>query len=402
MGVTRRSLLAGSAIAAQLRAAAPNWDSIRAGFPLKQGLLYFNAANIAPAPNSVWREYHKQLADFQANPAFQNREQYKTLAEAVRGRIARYVKADAGEIAILRNTSEGNNLIAQGIQLKPGDEVLITAHNHPSNNDSWKLRAAQAGAVVITAPAPVSARRPDEVFDSVASRVTAKTRVIAVSHFTNVTGLMYPVRQLAELARQRGIWFHVDGAQTLGWLNLDLHALGMDSFAGSMHKWPMGPLESGVLYVRRDRIDRVSPSILSHGYWTDDGKGIRKFELLGQRDDPRLKAMEATFDFLESLSAPAIEQRTRDTALKLRTAIARVPGAILYGSGEANLSGPVIKVNFEGKDLAAMDRTLWSRHKLAVAVTPAGDVRGIRFSPHVYNNTAEIDAAASSLKESLR
>ncbi len=399
MDLTRRTLLSGAVLAPQARAAAPNWDSLRSEFPLQKDLLYMNAANIAPAPASVWREYQRQLADFQANPAFQNREQYKTLAETVRGRIARYVKAGREEIAILRNTSEGNNLIAQGVRLKAGDEVLITAHNHPSNSDSWALRARQAGASVITVPSPVGAKAPGELLDSIARRITSKTRVIAVSHFTNVTGLLYPVRDLAQLAQRRGAWFHVDGAQSFGWMNLDLPSLGMDSFTGSMHKWPMGPLESGILYVRRARVDEVSPAILSHDYWADDPKGIRKFELLGQRDDARLKGMEKTFDFLERLGAAAIETRTREIARKMRVALNKVPGAEVRGSGEESVSGPVIKVNFPGKDLRRLYDTLWDRHKLAVALTPGGDVSGIRFSPHVYNTPADIDAVASALRE---
>ena len=360
-----------------------------------------NAANIAPAPTAVCQAYQKQLADFQANPAFQNREQYKTLAETVRGRIARFVKADAEEIAILRNTSEGSNLIAAGVRLKAGDEVLITEHNHPSNSNSWKLRAQQAGASVITARVPVQARSSRELLDSIAQRVTPKTRVIAVSHFTNVTGLLYPVRDLAELARLRGAWFHVDGAQSFGWMNLNLHALGMDSFTGSMHKWSMGPLESGILYVRRDRLDEVSPAILSHGYWANTPTGVRKFEVLGQRDDPRLRGMEKTFDFLEGLGAAAIETRTRDIAAKLRAALDSVPGAQVRGSGDASVSGPVIKVNFPGKDLQKLYDRMWEGHKLAVAVTPSGDVSGIRFSPHVYNTAAEMDAVTGALRERL-
>ena len=357
-----------------------------------------NAANIAPAPASVWREYVHQLADFQSNPAYQNREQYKSLAETVRGRIARYVKADAEEIAIMRNTSEGSNLIAQGVKLKPGDEVLITAHNHPSNSDSWKLRAQQAGATVVTVPCPVGAKSPAELLDTIAQRVTPKTRVIAVSHLTNITGLLYPVRDLAQLARQRGTWFHVDGAQTFGWMNLDVHSLGMDSFTGSMHKWPMGPLESGILYVRRERLAEVTPSILSHDYWSDDPKGIRKFELSGQRDDARLKAMEKTFDFLEGLGAAAIETRTLEIAKKLRAALTRVPGAEVRGSGEDSVSGPVMKLNFPGKNLQKLYDQLWDRNRLAVAVTPQGDVSGLRFSPHVYNTSGDIEAVVSALR----
>ena len=401
MDLTRRTLLSGAVLAPQIRAAAPSWDSLRKEFPLQKDLLYMNAANIAPAPVSVWREYQRQLADFQANPAFQNREQYKTLAETVRGRIARYVKAGNEEIAIMRNTSEGSNLIAQGVRLKAGDEVLITSHNHPSNSESWKLRAQQAGASVITAPSPVGAKGPGELLDSIAQRITPKTRVIAISHVTNVTGLLYPVRDLAQLAQRRGAWFHVDGAQSFGWMNLDLRSLGMDSFTGSMHKWPMGPLESGILFVRRERVDEISAAILSHDYWADDPQGIRRFEMLGQRDDARLKGMEKTFDFLEGLGAAVIEARTREIARKLRAALDRVPGTELRGCGDESVSGPVIKVNFPGKDLRRLYDTLWDRYKLAVALTPSGDVSGIRFSPHIYNTEAEIEAVASALRETL-
>ena len=399
MQLTRRTVLGGALFAPQVRPSAPDWDALKREFPLEKGLLYMNAANIAPAPASVWRAYERQLRDFQANPSFQNREQYKALAETVRTRIARYVKAAPEEIAMQRNTSEGNNLIAQGVRLKAGDEVLITAHNHPSNDDSWKLRARQAGASVVTAPVPVGAKSPHELLDSIARRVTARTCVIAVSHFTNVTGLMYPVRELAQLARQHGAWLHVDGAQSFGWMNLDLRSLGMDSFTGSMHKWPMGPLESGILFVRRERIEQVSPAILSHDYWSDDPRGIRKLELLGQRDDARLRGMEKTFDFLESLGAGAIEARTREIARKLRIALSKVPGAEVRGSGEEAVSGPVIKVYFAGRDLTRIYEALWNRHKLAAALTPSGDVSGIRFSPHVYNTEADIDAVAGALRE---
>lgn len=399
MELTRRNLLSGALATSAAATAAPiNWNTLRKEFPLEKGLLYMNAANIAPAPVSVCREYLRQLADFQANPSFQNREIYKGMAETVRGRAARWLHVDAEEIAILRNTSEGSNLITQGVPLKAGDEILITAHNHPSNTDSWQLRAKKVGASVITAPVPFDAKSPADLVDSLAKYVTPNTRVIAVSHFTNTTGLLYPVREIAAMAKQRGAWFHVDGAQSFGWLNLDLHALGMDSFSGSLHKWPMGPVESGILYIRRSRLEQVEPLILSHGYWADKPTGIRIFEQLGQRDDARLKAMDRTFDFLERLGAAAIEKQTLEIATKLRAALTRLPGAKVYGTGAASVSGPVIKVDFPGKDIKALDARLWSRHKLAIAASPGGDNRGLRFSPHVYNTPSDI-AVTSALKE---
>lgn len=401
MTISRRVLLAAPLplAAAPTRAGKLDWSTLRKEFLLAKDVIYMNAANIAPAPASVWREYNKQLADFQSNPSFQNREIYKTLSETVRTRLARWVKASPDEIAIVRNTSEANNLIAQGLKLNPGDEVLITAHNHPSNTQSWNLRAKQSGATVVTAPVPVMARTPTELIDPIAARITPRTRVIAVSHFTNTTGLLYPVRELAALAHKNNAWFHVDGAQSFGWINLDLPALGMDSFSGSMHKWPMGPLESGIVYVRAASLAHVTPAILSVDYWSEKPTAARKFEMLGQRDDPRLRAIEKTMDFLDSLGPAEIEARALAISTKLRDALRALPNAELRGSGEPAVSGPVIKVHFKGHDLASLYAKLWDRHRLSIAKTDSGDSMGLRFSPHVYNTESDIDAVVAALKK---
>lgn len=399
---SRRSLLGHALLlpaSAAATPAAPDWSKIRGEFLLRPGLLYFNAANIAPAPRSVLHEYQRQVDDFHSDPSFQNREQYKSMAEQVRKQLAALLHTRPDEIAITRNTSEGNNLVAQGLGLRSGDEVLITSHNHESNTESWNLRAQQRGASVVVAPVPVQAKTPSEILDSVARRVTARTRVIAVSHLTNTTGLPYPVRELASLARRSGAWLHVDGAQTFGWMNLNLPALGMDSFTGSMSKWPMGPLESGVLYIRKERLEEVSPAVLSHNYWAEESSAARKFEQLGQRDDPRLAAMVHTLNFHNRLGPAPIEKRTLALATRLRAALTTVPGVDVRGSGEAAVSGPVIKVNFPKRDLDELNQVLWSRHRIAIAATLSGESSGLRFSPHIYNSESEIDAAVSALKK---
>ncbi len=387
MLIGRRSLIAS--------AFAPGSEKL---VSLGAGLIYMNAANIAPCLSVAAEAQQKMVADFHSNPAFQNREKYKTLSENVRSKLAALVGAAADEIAILRNTSEGNNLIAQGVSLKPGDEVLITEHNHPSNTQSWRLRAKLAGAEVKVVPVPIMARTPTEVFDSVAKGVTPKTRVIAVSHFTNTTGLLYPVAELAKLARQRGIWLHVDGAQTFGWMRLQLNSLGIDSFTGSFHKWPMGPLEAGMLYVRKERLEQVHPAVLSVDYWSDAPTAARKFEQLGQRADPILAGLLATVETHERLGASEVERRTLEIAGRLRTALAALPNLELRSSGEAAVCGPVIKVMPKGRDLKSVYDELWNRHRVAIAMTPEGPASGLRFSPHIYNTEAQVETVARLLR----
>lgn len=384
MSLSRRSLLTAAAV--------------RPLVALQKDLVYLNAANIAPCGKAALAEYLKQLNDFQQNPAFQNREVYKTLSESVRARLARLLGAAPDEIALTRNSSESNNLVAQGLRLQPGDEILITAHNHPSNTQSWQLRARQSGAAVVTAEVPVFAKSSEELLATLARKVTPKTRVIAVSHLTNTTGLLYPIDAIADLAHKQNAWCHVDGAQSFGWMNLNLPNLKIDSFSGSFHKWPMGPLESGMLFVRAARLEELTPAILSVDYWSDKPTGARKFETLGQRDDPKLRGLEKTIEFLETTGMAQIEARALALSARLRNGIAGVPGAKLKGSGEAAVSGPVVKIDFLGQNLTEVYNRLWTKHRIAIAKTDSGDAAGLRFSPHVYNTEAEIDHVLRALK----
>jgi selenocysteine lyase/cysteine desulfurase len=336
------------------------------------------------------------LRDFHGDPSFQNRAKYDELAERARGKAAKLLGVTADEIALTRNTSEGSNIVVTGLDLKEGDEVVITTHNHPSNNDSWKVRAKRRGLVVKSADVPVPARSRQELLDSIERLLTPRTRVVAVTHVTSTAGVLYPVMEIGEMARTRGAWYHVDGAQSLG--DVNLRAMGCDSYSGSMHKWPMGPLEAGLLYVRAERIAQMWPSIVTAG-WSDTVKGARKFEVFGQRDNPRLVAVEAALDFLELIGMKQVEARMRALSQHAKAKIADLRGVKLRTSLPEDLSAGVVKFDFEKTPLKQVYDTLWERHAIATSMTASGDSKGIRFSPHVYNSMAEIDRAVAAVKE---
>ena len=277
------------------------WSLVRRQFPLEENLIYLNAANVCPASRPVLDRHAEFMRDFQSNPSFQNRAKYDQLRERMREKIAGMLRVSSDEIAITRNTSEGTNIVVKGVDLKPGDEVIITDHNHPSNNESWKVRAQRDGFVVRSLPVRIPARSREEIISQVEGAITSHTKVIAVTHLTSTTGILYPAREIAELARKRGIWMHLDGAQTFGVLDVNLKEIGCDSFATSAHKWLMGPLEAGVLFVRTDRIPQTWPSIVTAG-WSDHLKGARKLEVYGQRDDPRIVAIRTRLRWLTRAS----------------------------------------------------------------------------------------------------
>ncbi len=374
------------------------WGLVKRQFPLADGLLYLNAANVCPSSRPVLDRHQEFLRDFHADPSFQNRDKYDGRQESLRTKLARMLGASAEEIAITRNTSEGANAIVNGLDLSEGDEVLITTHNHPSSNDSWKVRARRHKLRVVEAPVPIPARSPQELFDSIAQRVTGRTRVIAVTHVTSTTGNRYPVREIAALARSKGIWCHVDGAQSFGALDVNVAAIGCDSYAGSAHKWFMGPLEAGVLFVRAERLEQVWPSIVTAG-WEKNPKGARKLEVFGQRDNPRLVAFEAAVDFLGLIGMGKVESRLEQLVGRLKGQLSGIGAVRLKTSRDWAVSGGVVKFGVQGKATGQLYDVLYRVHRVALAQTASGESEGLRFSPHVYNSMEEMDRAAAIVRE---
>lgn len=374
------------------------WTLVKRQFPLADGLIYLNAANVCPSSRPVLDRHQEFLRDFHADPSFQNRLKYDTIEESLRGKLARMLDAGADEIAITRNTSEGANIIVNGIDLKAGDEIIITTHNHPSSADSWKVRAKRHGLVVKEAPTPIPATSSQQLFDSIEKLITPRTRLMAITHVTSTTGNRYPAAELGQLARKHNIWYHLDGAQTFGAFDVSVKKAGCDSFAGSAHKWFMGPLESGVLYIKESRIGQVWPSIVT-AKWSDTLKGARKFEVFGQRDNPRLAAFEAGVDFIQMIGMPAVEARLEQLVTRLKDNLAAIPQVHLKTSRDWKLSGGVIKFQIKGRATGDIYNTLYTKHRVALAQTASGESEGLRFSPHVYNSMEEMDQAAAIVRK---
>lgn len=394
-----------TAFASALRAApsAPDanneayWSLVKRQFPLDENLIYLNAANVCPASRPVLDRHAEYMRDFQSNPSFQNRAKYGAMRERLRGKVAAMLRVSADELAITRNTSEGSNIVVKGVDLKPGDEVLITDHNHPSNNDSWKVRAQRDGFTVKSLPVRVPAASRDELIAQVEQAVTPRTKVIAVTHVTSTTGILYPAREITAIARRRGVWMHLDGAQSFAALDVNLQDIACDSYSASAHKWLMGPLEAGILFVRSERIPQIWPSIVTAG-WTDHLKGARKLEVYGQRDDPRIVALESAIDFVSLIGIRNIESRMRFLATSMKEQLAQIPGVRLKTNLEPELSGGVVKCDSSRIPTKQAYDALWNQHRISIAMTSSGDSQGLRFSPHIYNSREDIDRAVAAVK----
>ena len=374
------------------------WNMVKDSFPLASGLVLMNSANLCPSPFVVQDAVFAWTRDVDSDASFQNRAKFGALREASREAIARHIGADADEVAITRNTSEGNNTVAAGLDLGSGDEVLIWDQNHPTNATSWEERAAVGGFAVRRVSTPDAPESADVLIDAVRDALTDRTRVLAFSHISNQTGVRMPAAELCEIARSRGILTLLDGAQSFGAVKVDMHAIGCDFYTGSSHKWLMGPKEAGVLYVRADAIDRLRANDVGVGWSRALEGGARKFESLGQRDDGAVAAMATTIQFHERIGAEVIEARLLEITGVLKAGLReRFPAVELRTPlAEATSSGVVVFV-VPGADMGAAYQDLYNTHHVAAA----GMGGGIRLSPHVYNTLADTEYVLEALGDLL-
>ena len=371
------------------------WQVIRQQFPFGEDKVPMNAANLCPSPLAVSQRVTELTRDIDIDCSFQNRAKFAELLEASRTGVAEMMHVDKDEIALVRNTSEANNIINAGLPLGAADEVVVWEQNHPTNNVAWDVRAKRYGLSVKRVSTPAAPKDVDDLIRPFEKALSGKTRVLTVTHASNVSGIRLPVKELAALAHAKGIHFHVDGAQTWGALDVNLRDLGCDSYSASAHKWFVGPKEVGLLYVRKERIDAIWPSTVAPGWGsgaTTELVGARKFESMGQRDDAALSAIGATAEFHATIGGSRTQERVLELAKRLMDGLGGI-GAKLTTPQSAQLSAGVVIMQVPAANRQALVDAMYAEHGIAGSTSG-----GFRLCPHLYNTAAHVDRAIEGLK----
>jgi selenocysteine lyase/cysteine desulfurase len=382
-----------SALAA--RSGESYWEKVREQFPFREAKVPMNAANLCPTSRGVSQRVTDLTRDVDVDCSFHNREKFASLLESSRAKVARQLGVTEDEIALVRNTSEANNVVNNGLKLRAGDEIVLWDQNHPTNNVAWDVRAQRYGLTVRRVSTPNQPKNADELADVFASELTDKTRVLAVTHASNVSGVRLPIQRLCEAAHARNIHVHVDGAQTWGALDINLRDLGCDSYAASAHKWFVGPREVGLLYVARHRIGEIWPNVIAPSWGRDvepDVRGARKFESLGQRDDAALAAIGDTAEFHELLGTKRVEQRVVELTSALKAAVGAA-GFGLVTPMAPELSAGVCVVQVPEKVRTEVFNRMYN--DFGIAGSTSG---GFRLCPHIYNTMEHVERAVQGIK----
>jgi selenocysteine lyase/cysteine desulfurase len=376
------------------------WLSVREQFLMPPELAVLNAANLCPSSAPVLEAMYRSTKDMDADPSFDNRQKMSTGKEDTRRLVASFLRVTPEEIVLTRNTSEANNMVSSGLDLKAGDEVIVFADNHPSNNAAWTQKAKRFGYLVTTISQPNPHPGPEYYLDAVRKAITARTRVLAFTHHTSTVGDVLPAKELCQIARERGVLTLVDGACTFGMVDVDLSDIQPDFYTGSSHKWPCGPKEVGVLYINARMDGRIQPSIIS-AY--PGAVGIaRTMEAMGQRDEPAIIGFGEALNFQTRIGRKAIEERSRSLGQALIAGLRRIDGVEIWTHPDPSRSGAVVSFRPGTLAVSRLAAALYRNDRIGCATRGGADRPGIRFSPHIYNTMAEVDRSVAAIAKYMR
>lgn len=375
------------------------WRALREQFVMPPDLAVMNAANLCPSSLPVLDSLEAATRALDRDPSPACRQEMHDAKEVTRGILAEFLRVTPEEIVITRNTSESNNLVSSGLNLKAGDEVLVVSDNHPSNDVAWKEKAKRFGYTVTALPVASPHPGAEHYLDAFRKALTPRTRVLAFSHVTNTVGDVFPARELCRLAREHGVLTLVDGAQSFGLLDLDLREMDPDFFSGSAHKWPCGPKEAGVLFINRKAESRIWPCIYSA--YPGAAGASKTFEAFGQRDEPAIRAFGEALQLQMRVGRPAIEARARELGQRLIAELARIDGVTVWTHRDPSRSHAVVSFRPGGLDPGRLLAALYEKDRIVAAARTGADRGGLRLSPHFYNSHAEIERAVAAVKRHL-
>ena len=377
------------------------WEPIQRAFELDRTWINLNNGGCSPAPSHVMDQMIRDLHYSNELPVIQMWRDLEPRIEIVRRELAQEFGCDLEEMAITRNATEGLTALIFGIDLKAGDEVIISNQNYPRMVSAWRQRARRDGIVLKEISFPVPTTSPAAITEKFAAAITPRTKVIEITHITNLTGQILPVHDIVTMARAKGIEVFVDGAHAFAQFPFTRDQLDVDYYGTSLHKWLLAPIGTGFLYIRKSKQKSIWPLI---GATAEQDDNIRKFEEIGTHPAANHNAISVSLAFHRAIGASRkfarlVYLRDRWAKRLLAEGNGRVkmltPMDSPWGGGIGNFS-------VDGMDPAKLGNWLFGTHRIVQTPIVHAEFSGIRITPNVYTTLDEIDRFSGLVLKAMK
>lgn len=375
------------------------WAELRRQWLLAPDRINLNCGSVGCTPLPVLRAVIDHLVSAEAfresgYPWFGYEE--NSHVRATRDALAEFLGCKRDELALTRNATEGNNVVCNGLDLAAGDEVLLTDQEHPGGRCCWEQKRDRFGVKLNFVKLPRPPASPEEIVDLFRKALTPRTRVVAFSHITTVTGLVLPVKEICKVVREHGALSHVDGAHAIGHIPLNFHDLGCDFHASSPHKWLCAPKGTGILYIREPLLEKLWVNTAAAG-WRDFKLKAFRFSNLGTSNLSVIVGLKAALDFFQRIGSQHIYARIHALAMRVRDRIAEHKTLRQANASTDAFFGGLVSFEPVKGDLTKVVAECNTRRIRLIS----GPQR-IRVATHVFTQPPELQAFFDALERGLR
>jgi isopenicillin-N epimerase len=398
-----RVVSAGAAVAdqqpGQIAADEGYWREIQQAFTLDRTIINLNNGYTCPSPRVVHEALKRYLDISNQAPIHYMWNLLEPNIESVRRTLAAEVGCDMEELAITRNASEALQICQLGIDLQPGDDVVTTNQDYGRMLDTWDQRARRDRITVTKISFPVPTTDLSQLKDRIERAITPKTKIVHICHITNLTGQLFPVRDIARMARARGIQTIVDGAHAFAHFPFKMSDLECDYYGCSLHKWLLAPVGTGFLYVRRENIAKLWPLTPAAASKADN---IRKFEEVGTHPAANHNAIAEALAFHQSIGVERKAARLRYLTDRWVKQVDTLPRVKILSSRLPDQAWGLANVSLEGVDASKAYDFLWNKYRIITAPIKHAEYQGLRVTPNIYTTLDELDTFAAAIKDLLK
>lgn len=372
------------------------WGWIRESYTVSPNIINFNNGGVSPQPKVVQDAHIRYYQYCNEAPSYYMWRILDQGREGLREKLADLAGVSPEEIAINRNATEGLNTVIFGLNLKAGDEVVLSKYDYPNMMNAWKQREKRDGIKLNWIEIPQPLEDDKQIIKLYEDAITPNTKIVHITHLINWTGNIVPVKAIADMAHKKGCEVIVDAAHSFGHIDFKIEDTGADYFATSLHKWLCAPFGSGLMYVKKDKIKNIW-ALLSAG--EPDGNDIKKFETLGTRSFASEMAIGAAVDFHNVIGAKRKEERLRYLKNYWYEKVKSLPNTKFWTSRKNQYSCGIGVIGFEGWKANQIEAKLMEKHKIHSVSMIYEKVDGIRVAPNVYTSIRDLDVLVKGLTE---
>jgi selenocysteine lyase/cysteine desulfurase len=372
------------------------WSVIQQSFSVNSNLIILNNGGVSPSPRIVQEAVERYNKMSNEGPSYYMWRILDQGREPLRQKLALLAGCDAEEIAVNRNATESLNTVIYGLDLKAGDEVIGTKQDYPNMINAWRQRALREGIVYTQISFDFPIENDDEIVSAYEKAITSKTKIIHITHIINWIGQIMPVKKIARMAHSKGIEVIVDGAHSFGLLDYKIPDLECDYFGTSLHKFLSAPIGSGMLWIKKEKIEKIWPLTCND---KPRGTDIRKFESLGTRSFPIEQGIGEAVNFQNAIGSKRKEERIRYLKNYWAKKAKDIPKVKIHTSFKPEYSCAICGVSIDGMTPAELDGALFNTYKIHTVGIVWENISCVRVTPHVYTKLQDLDKLVLALEE---